>query len=87
MIYCFESDSKLHHEWYNNRKQNDIVYMLNHYDLTRTTRQHRWAKILSLNPRIDIELTDEVNKWMKEHDICYPFRNKEEEVLFELTFG
>ena len=32
-------------------------------------------------------ITDEIEKWMKENEIKYPFKDKEEEMIFNLRFG
>lgn len=83
MIYQFEFRSDKHNYWLNNLcKVGDIIYFS---DEEYTTERWRWWRVIDYDGEA-INITIDVNIWLKKNDINYPF-NEEEETLFILTFG
>lgn len=84
MIYEFVRFSPEHRTWYDIRQPGDIIRMFD-----KGNNCYTWAKLLTLDDvsiNKDMNLTDEINDWLKENNISYPFRNIEDEMLFKLRF-
>lgn len=79
-FYEFEHSSIEHEEWYHNlRLPDDIIHI--------TGRINLWFKCLShYNNPWDCMCLYEVDDWLEDNHMTYPFTNEDDIFLFRLTF-